>query len=658
MAAIENGCVAGAVTCEACRPTPCACSAKACSWTTWSWSPQARRRRSGTSPATARSGNTSRSSSTSSRGINLGCYSDMTRTFCLGEPPEELVRYHELVREALDVAYTRPSGPASLAPRRTAPRSASSSRARVPDAALEAAGRGARGGLLPQSRPRRRARGARAAVLGGVGEEIVAGDDLAVEPGLYRKGFGGCRLEDLVLVTEDGCEVLTEFPYAMTPLARRPFPRAPPCQNGPLARGRASMVPRRKIDISAADLLFALLACLTRAVAERDERAARHARDRRGWTRLPLGALGASPPRGARSADGLGGRGLGGHASRHGADPRAARDRARSSRSRPGHARAASRSARASRSPDGRAVLVAHLFRSTVPLRPIAAVARRHGLLLVEDCAQSLGASPRGEIASPTISMFSLGPIKTDPPLSAGRSFTSATREQEMRALQSAWPTQRRSAYAARVARSPAWPSFARPVYGALARGSSTSIGSSPAPSWISRRGRRPLPAASPAPSTPLLATMGHRLRPTSEDRRSVSGRRAPPLSSRRAWHVWRRRRSASPLVFPVVASDPKAFVAALRGAGFDALPGHDLDRRPPGAAGPAGLEAHQAQADARGVVFLPAYPELSGRRRSRRLAGPRTPRSTRRSTGAGRPCASLTAPRRSRPCAPGRSTC
>jgi Xaa-Pro aminopeptidase len=49
--------------------------------------------------------------------------------------------------------------------------------------------------------------------LGRTGEELVAGDVLAVEPGLYRKGFGGCRLEDLVLVTDDGAEVLTNFPY-------------------------------------------------------------------------------------------------------------------------------------------------------------------------------------------------------------------------------------------------------------------------------------------------------------------------------------------------------------------------------------------------------------------------------------------------------------
>ena len=38
---------------------------------------------------------------------------------------------------------------------------------------------------------------------------------LAVEPGLYRKGFGGCRLEDLVLVTDDGGEVLTDFDYEL-----------------------------------------------------------------------------------------------------------------------------------------------------------------------------------------------------------------------------------------------------------------------------------------------------------------------------------------------------------------------------------------------------------------------------------------------------------
>src|SRR5206468_7599269 len=52
--------------------------------------------------------------------------------------------------------------------------------------------------------------------LGRSGEALVVGDVLAVEPGLYRKGFGGCRLEDLVLVTDDGAEVLTDFSYELS----------------------------------------------------------------------------------------------------------------------------------------------------------------------------------------------------------------------------------------------------------------------------------------------------------------------------------------------------------------------------------------------------------------------------------------------------------
>ena len=48
-------------------------------------------------------------------------------------------------------------------------------------------------------------------------DELVAGDVVTVEPGLYRKGWGGCRVEDLILVTEDGAENLTNFPYDLQP---------------------------------------------------------------------------------------------------------------------------------------------------------------------------------------------------------------------------------------------------------------------------------------------------------------------------------------------------------------------------------------------------------------------------------------------------------
>jgi Xaa-Pro aminopeptidase len=48
-------------------------------------------------------------------------------------------------------------------------------------------------------------------------EPLVAGDVLALEPGLWDARIGDVRYEDLVLVTEDGCETLTQFPYDLAP---------------------------------------------------------------------------------------------------------------------------------------------------------------------------------------------------------------------------------------------------------------------------------------------------------------------------------------------------------------------------------------------------------------------------------------------------------
>jgi dTDP-4-amino-4,6-dideoxygalactose transaminase len=75
---------------------------------------------------------------------------------------------------------------------------------------------------------------------------------------------------------------------------------------------------------------------------------------------------------------------------------------------------------RAAITPRSKAIVVAHLFGGLVDLEPIAAVAREHGLLLIEDCAQAyVGNHFRGH-SQADVSMFSFGPIKTNTALGGG----------------------------------------------------------------------------------------------------------------------------------------------------------------------------------------------------------------------------------------------
>jgi len=48
------------------------------------------------------------------------------------------------------------------------------------------------------------------------GVAILEGDVLTIEPGLYCKSLGRIRVEDMIVVTADGCRNLNQLPQGLT----------------------------------------------------------------------------------------------------------------------------------------------------------------------------------------------------------------------------------------------------------------------------------------------------------------------------------------------------------------------------------------------------------------------------------------------------------
>jgi Xaa-Pro aminopeptidase len=148
--------------------------------------------------------------------VETACYADMTRTFCIGDIPTQLRDYHSIVKESLDRSLEAVRGGAkgpdvyavSCEPfHREGHKTLLNKEPReiVQDGYFHSLGHGV--GLEVHEQPGL-ARG---------GDELLAGDVVTLEPGLYQSGWGGCRLEDLVLVTDGGAENLTQYPYDLEP---------------------------------------------------------------------------------------------------------------------------------------------------------------------------------------------------------------------------------------------------------------------------------------------------------------------------------------------------------------------------------------------------------------------------------------------------------
>jgi len=148
--------------------------------------------------------------------LESGCFADMTRTFTVGTPDPEIATWHAQTQEALELCrgLVRPGADGAALWRAVCsfyehlghPTGQSKPEGTVLREGFHH-GLGHGVGLEVHEAP----------VLSKAGHELVAGDVITLEPGLYRHGFGGVRLEDTVVVTEDGCQTITDFPYGLDP---------------------------------------------------------------------------------------------------------------------------------------------------------------------------------------------------------------------------------------------------------------------------------------------------------------------------------------------------------------------------------------------------------------------------------------------------------
>lgn len=137
-------------------------------------------------------------------GVYSGYCVDLTRTVQLGGISGDMARLFEAVAEAQKaaIAAVRPGARPSEVD--AAARSVLE-RHGLGEAFGHGTGHGL--GLEIHEEPR-----VGRALAGLADDPLVSGVVITVEPGAYVPGLGGVRIEDDVLVTSDGCEVLTDVP--------------------------------------------------------------------------------------------------------------------------------------------------------------------------------------------------------------------------------------------------------------------------------------------------------------------------------------------------------------------------------------------------------------------------------------------------------------
>jgi dTDP-4-amino-4,6-dideoxygalactose transaminase len=276
--------------------------------------------------------------------------------------------------------------------------------------------------------------------------------------------------------------------------------------------------------------------------------------------------------------------------------------------------------------PRTRAIVVAHLFGSRMPLDNIAQLAAQHSLYLFEDCAQSYAEDDyRGHPAS-DVSLFSFGPIKTATALGGALlRFKDRALLARVRAVQAGYPRQPRHHFAGRLAKYALlkgcssrhtfwlfvalcrlWGTTHDQVIGQLVRGFA---------------GGHLLERIRQQPCAPLLALLAYRLKRADPQRiwRRAALAQAAQAQLALLFPVARPGEAAawhSHWVFPICSQQPDALMRHLWRHGFDATRGATSLYTVPPAGGTTAAATTEDASAAQGwlaqVLYVPIYEGVS----------------------------------------------
>ncbi len=232
-----------------------------------------------------------------------------------------------------------------------------------------------------------------------------------------------------------------------------------------------------------------------------------------------------------------------------------------------------------------RAIVMAHLFGGLCDLTPIRALCDAHGILLIEDCAQSWASHDHTEPTLADVSMFSFGTIKTATALGGAlMRIRNSELLAMMRQRHSEWPVQTRWDFSRRILRHGTLKALSARIPMAVLARTARLFGTThdsfvaaasrayPGPDFFRRIRRQPCPG--------LLAMMAYRLStypPGAMHRRISLGTSAASQLSKKFQVPGVGAHRPTWWILSLLTDQPDQLVQSLWAAGFDATPSSSL---------------------------------------------------------------------------------